>query len=343
MIQLGLVGCGHIHTPGFVRMINARDDISVSKVWDHDQTRAQKNAEALGAAVVSDLADIWNDEVIPAVAICSETNRHTELVIAASAAGKHQFVEKPLDGDAAKAARMAAALEKAGVLFQTGYFMRGYPEFRFAKEAIAKGYLGKVTRIRLSNGHKGALEDWFTPEWLWMTDPEAAGVGAFGDLGTHILDILLWLTEANPTSVTCAVETALNRYGDACDEYGEGILRFDDGMLATIAAGWVDIADPFKLQISGTEGHIHVIDRELFFQSQHVTGADGKSAWSELPERLPHAFELFLDAVAGSEPPAGLQSIPLVSPHEAAYRTTIMAAMYEAAAKDNEHWVTITT
>ena len=343
MIKLGLVGCAHIHTPGFVRMINARNDVDVSKVWDHDSARALKNAAALGAVVSSDLDDIWNDETIPAVVICSETNRHTELVMAATAAGKHQFVEKPLAGNATNASRMAVALKDAGVLFQTGYFMRGFPEFRFAKEAIASGHLGKVTRIRLSNGHKGALEDWFTPEWLWMTEPEMAGVGAFGDLGTHILDILLWLTEASLTRVTCSVGTALNRYGESCEEYGEAILRFEDGMLATIAAGWVDITDPIKLQISGTEGHIHVIDKELFFQSQHVEGADGKTGWTNLPEPLPHAFELFLDAVAGCQPPAGLQSIPLVSPTEAAYRTKIMAALYEAGAKDNEHWVTITT
>ena len=339
MIQAALVGCAHIHTPGFVRMLKERDDIQVTAVWDHDAARAAKNAEALDSTVVDDLDTIWSDEAIKAVIICSETDRHDTLVAAASAAGKHQFVEKPLGFGAADSGQMAAALTEAGIYFQTGYFMRGFPDFRFAKTAIANGWLGKVTRIRLSNTHAGSLEDWFTPEWLWMTDVAQAGVGAFGDLGTHILDILLWLTEAKVTGAACTTQTVLARYGDACDEYGEALLRFDDGMIATLAAGWVDVADPIKLEIAGTEGHIHVVDGQLYFKSKHVEGADGKTPWTELPERLPHAFILFLDAVTGKAAPAGLNQIPLVTPAEAARRSAIMAALYEAA--EQEKWVQI--
>ena len=339
MIQAALVGCAHIHTPGFVRMLNERDDIRVKSVWDHDGARATRNADALGATVVDNVDTIWADDAIAAVIICSETDRHEALVEAASAAGKHQFVEKPLGFSTADSGKMAAALAVAGVHFQTGYFMRGFPEFRFAKMAIANGWLGKVTRIRLSNTHAGSLEDWFTPEWLWMTDVTQAGVGAFGDLGTHILDILLWLTDATVTGAACAIQTVLARYGEACDEYGEALLRFDDGMLATLAAGWVDVADPIKLEIAGTEGHIHVVDGLLYFKSRHVEGADGKSPWTALPEELPHAFSLFLNAVTGKAAPAGLAQIPLVTPAEAARRSTIMAALYQAAAQ--EKWVQI--
>ena len=338
MIKVALVGCAHIHTPGFIRMINKRDDITVTRVWDHESDRAMRRARELGATV-STLAEIWADTDIAAVVICAETDRHEALVTAASQAGKHQFVEKPLGFSRRDSEKMAQALTEAGVIFQTGYFMRGFPDFRFARQAITAGHLGQLTRVRLSNCHSGSLGDWFTPEWLWMTDPAVAGVGAFGDLGTHILDILLWLTDARVTGGACAIRTAIARYGEKCDEFGEALIAFDNGMLATLAAGWVDVADPIKLQVSGTEGHIHVVDGQLFFKSEHVEGADGASPWSDLPAQLPHAFELFLDAVVATAAPAGLSSIPLVTPAEAARRSTIMASLYEAARTNT--WVSI--
>ena len=102
--HVALVGCAHIHTPGFVKRLQARDDVVVTAVWDHDADRAAKNAADLNAPVVADVADIWADAATAAVIVCSETNLHEELVLPAAAAGKHLFVEKPLGMGAADAA-----------------------------------------------------------------------------------------------------------------------------------------------------------------------------------------------------------------------------------------------
>ena len=88
---------------------------------------------------------------------------------------------------------MAGAIEKNQLLFTTGYFMRTHPQNLFLKEQVAAGSFGKITRARGSNCHSGSLGGWFDTEWRWMADPAQAGCGAFGDLGTHVLDILLWL------------------------------------------------------------------------------------------------------------------------------------------------------
>ena len=111
MTNVGLVGAAHIHTPNFVKTMKARTDLRVTKVWDHDAERAARNAEALGAQVVPDPAEIWSDASIPAVVICSETDRHRGLVLAATAAKKHLFVEKPLGLGARDSWEMAAAVE----------------------------------------------------------------------------------------------------------------------------------------------------------------------------------------------------------------------------------------
>jgi predicted dehydrogenase len=328
MKKIALVGCAHIHTPNFVKKLAARSDLQVAAVWDHDATRAQKNAEQLKCGCVASPEAIWQDKSIDAVAICSETNRHGDLVIPAAEAGKHLFVEKPLGFSAADAWAMAAAINKAGVLFQTGYFMRGQPIQQFIKQQLAAGAFGKVTRIRLSNCHAGSLGGWFDLDWRWMADPAIAGCGGFGDLGTHVLDILLWWLDSVPERVLANVEVVTGRYGN-CDESGEGLLRFPNGCCASLAAAWVDVADPVPLQVCGTEGHAHVSNGQLFFTSKHVEGADGKSPWTALPAAQPHAFDLFLDAVTGKQ-------VCLVSADEAALRNAVMEAMY-ASTKD-QRW-----
>ena len=324
MIQVAMVGCAHIHTPGFVKRLMARaGSLKVKRVWDPNRARAKKRAAELSTQAVRTADAIWNDPEITAVVIASETDRHLELVIAAARARKHMFVEKPLGLGTSDAAKMARVIEKAGVTFQTGYFMRSQPINRFLREQVRRGTFGKITRVRASNCHAGALEDWFTPEWKWMTDPKRAGCGGYGDLGIHMLDILMWML-GDVEAVAAATARPLGRYRAACDETGEGLLRFRGGALGSLAAGWVDVDNPVTLVISGTEGLAYVCGGRLFFKSTRVRGADGKEPWTALPEALPHAFDLFFDALEGKD-------VPLVTPREAAQRSAVVEALYEAA------------
>jgi predicted dehydrogenase len=338
MHQLAFIGCAHIHVPDFIKNIKARPDIKVKSVWDPNPVRSQQRGEELGAAVAADFKSILDDSQIEAVIICSETNRHEELVLPTAAAKKNMFVEKPLGFAATDARKMADAIEKAGVLFHTGYGQRGNAKHVFLKEQIANGAFGKITRIRGSNCHSGALGGWFDTntkepanDWRWMADPKQSGCGAFGDLGTHSLDIMIWLM-GDVTAVTAQVDRGTGRYGD-CDETGEGMLRFKNGAIGTLASAWVDVANPVSLLISGTEGHAAIINNQLFFQSKNVEGADGKEPWTKLPAAPPAAMDAFLEAIAGKK------NVPLVSAREAAYRSVVMGAMYEGAKTGS--WVNV--
>jgi predicted dehydrogenase len=330
-ITIAFVGCAHIHTPSFIQLLKARKDVKVKSVWDHDAARAQKRAQELGAMTVKSADEIWNDKEIVAVVICSETNRHLELILAAAKAGKHMFAEKPLGITAKDSVAMAEAIQNAKLLFTTGYFMRTDPKHLFLKEEIAKGNFGKITRVRGSNCHGGSLGGWFDTEWRWMADPKIAGVGAFGDLGTHKLDILMWLL-GDVDSVTATTKVVTSRYGD-CDESGEAMIQFKNGVVGTLAAGWVDVADPVQLLISGTEAHAVVFDDHLFYKCKKVEDADGKEPFMKLPPRPALPLNQFIDAVAGSA------NQPLVTPAEAAARVTVMEAMYKAA--QTRTWVKV--
>jgi predicted dehydrogenase len=303
-------------------MLKGRQDVAVKSVWDHDIDRGKARAEELGAQCVGDLQAILADQNIPAVIVASETDRHEALVPKIASAQKHLFVEKPLGLAARDAYAMANAIERAGVKFQTGYFMRSSPIAQFLKQQVSGEAFGKITRVRASNCHSGALGGWFDKEWRWMADPSIAGCGAFGDLGTHSLDLLLWLF-GETESATAQLDPGTARYA-GCDETGEGLLRFKSGAIGTLAAAWDDVANPVSLLVSGTEAHAAVINGDLFFTCKKVEGADGKTPWSPLPAALPHAFELFLDAIGGKD-------VPLVGAREAAYRNAVMEAMYEGA------------
>jgi predicted dehydrogenase len=323
MTQVALVGGAHIHTPSFINRLNARDDIAVKYVWDHDADRASARAEALSSRAVREVVEIWEDASVAAVINCAETDRHEPLVVGAASAGKHMFVEKPLGLGASDSRAMADAIEEAGVLFQTGYFRRSDPIHRFLKAQVEAGSFGHITRFRHTNCHAGSLRGIFDTEYRWMADPAQAGGGGFLDLGTHSLDILLWLM-GEVTSVTAHVASATNRYGD-CDEYGEGLIQFANGAIGSLGAGWVDVAHPVDVLLSGTEGHAAVVDGQLYLQSANVPGADGKRPWTDLPDAGPHSFDVFLDAVTGKD------TVPLIGAREAAVRSAVMEAMYAAA------------
>ncbi len=335
MVDFALVGCAHIHTPSFVKKLKARGDLRVRRVWDHDADRAAKNAAELGCEVEADVNRIWADGDIRAAVICAETDRHEGLVLPAAEAGKHLFVEKPLGFAAADAQRMAAAIDKAGVLFQTGYFMRSSPIHQWLRARINDGAFGTITRLRHSNCHGGALGGWFDTDWRWMADPTVAGCGGFGDLGTHSLDILMWLM-GDVERVTGDVNVVINRY-DGCDESGEALIRFKNGAVATLAAGWVDVANPHTALVSGTEGFAHVVNGRLYAKGRAFDG-EGKDLLeiTDLPAARPHAFDLFLDAVVTGNKD---KAVGLVTPTEAAQRNVVMQAIYEAARRRT--WVDV--
>jgi predicted dehydrogenase len=322
-ITVAFVGVAHIHTPGYLSHVKGRTDVTIKYVWDYDAQRAARRAKEVGAAVPADLNAIWSDPEISAVIILSETNRHHDLVLAAAKAGKNIYAEKPLGISAKESREMADAIEQAGVLFTTGYFMRTDAKHIFLKNEVAAGHFGTISRVRGSNCHNGSLGGWFDTDWRWMADPKIAGVGAFGDLGTHKLDILMWLF-GDIDSVTADIQPVTHRYGD-CDETGEAMIRFRNGIIGTLAAGWVDIENPVTLMISGTQGHALILNDQLFYRSEKVPGSDSRKPWTDLPPSPPEPMDQFLNAVGGQK------NEPLVSPQEAAARVAVMEAMYHAA------------
>lgn len=318
------LGVAHIHTPNFVRTINTRDDVKAKYVYDHDSERAARNAQELGAQV-ADIDTILADPEVTSVVICSETRHHVELIEKTVAAGKHLFVEKPLAITGEDAARIAAAVKRAGVVFQTGFFQRGSAANQFIKQQIEAGNLGTITRARYTNCHQGSLAGWFDTDWRWIADVNEAGGGGFADLGAHGLDILLWFLQpvcGPAVKYVATLGSATGRYGDI-DEWGTGIITFENGTAAVLEASWVDPKLRAPVEIHGTKGEIIVFNGKVYFYSELVEGADG-GEWTELPPALPHAFDLFWNKLEG-------QDVPLITIEQAAEESRVMHELYKSA------------
>jgi predicted dehydrogenase len=320
---IAILGGAHIHTPGFARALGQAEDVETRYVWDPDPATAMARAESAGGRVLDEPNTALSDPEVDGVVICSQTNRHEELVTAAAGAGKAMFVEKPLGFGAEDAYRMAEAIERAGVTFQTGFFQRGGPAVRWVREAMAEARFGRVHRLRIANAHNGAHRGILDGEWEWMADPALAGMGGHGDMGSHALDLLLWLMADDPVEAcTGALGTPYARYGDV-DEFGEALIRFQSGAVGTVLGGWSEHANRAPLEVSGTGGHAHLIRDELYTAGPTLGDNDGHPR-DDLPSAWPHAFQLFLQALRGAD-------APLVQAREAAYRNAVIDAVYEGA------------
>lgn len=322
-VTLALVGGAHIHTPNFANRMADSSIVSTKYIWDPSRETAEERRDITGGEVVDDPDIIFEDPDVDGIVICSQTNLHADLIPPASAASKHMFVEKPVGLNGDEARTIAEEVNRAGVIFQTGYFMRSSGVNQKIKSLLKEGALGEITRLRLSNVHSGAIGGWFDTDWYWMTDTEQAGVGAFGDLGSHVMDLLLWFMEGDShKACTGYVNEVLERYPTS-DEYGEGMVTFESGAVATIAGGWVDHANPNQIEISGTEGHLRVTNGELYLRIPEKE-IDASDPWTDLPEDHKHPLELFFDAVAGES------GLPLISADEAAEVNRVITAIYNA-------------
>lgn len=326
MAGLAFIGVAHIHTRGFMSRVAEHPDVTVVSMFDNDAHYTEKALEwAPGAVVAASVEDALAVQGVDAIVVCTQTLKHKDVIAQVVATGKPIFIEKPI-GFAAEDALEIAELVTAGAnVFQTGYFMRGIGELRKVKSLVDAGAFGQITRVRASNCHRGALGGWFDGDMRWMADPKQSGVGGFGDLGTHMLDILIWMF-GDVERVTGRIGHGTARY-EGCDETGEAILVFKNGVVATLAAGWDDITDPQTFMVSGTQLHASVVYGKL-----RLTTLDGpyEGELEEACVSAPAGFDAFLTVCTGGD-------AELVGVHEAAYRNKVMQAVYEGA--DNSTWI----
>ena len=137
--------------------------------------------------IYTDLHELLADTTIDGVVIANHTHEHKQAVLAAAAAGRAIFCEKPLALTMVDTDEMLAAVEKAGVLFQIGFMRRFDRSYMAAKERIETGLIGEPLVVQSISRDPGC------PDPAWAA-PERSG-GLIVDLGIHDLDVVRWLMD----------------------------------------------------------------------------------------------------------------------------------------------------
>ena len=88
---------------------------------------------------------------VDAVAICTSTDTHADLIVAAAEAGKAIFCEKPVSLDLAEVDRALQAVDEAGVPFQIGFNRRFDPAHQSVRDAVAAGAVGEPHLVRITS------------------------------------------------------------------------------------------------------------------------------------------------------------------------------------------------
>ena len=286
-LNVGLIGSGFIgRSHAFAwRMAPAVFGLPVNPVLhtvaDAGQDLAERAASALGFAhATGDWQALVRDPEIDLVDITTPNVWHEPMAMAAIAAGKAVYCEKPLAPDAARARSMAEAAERAGVPTFVGFNYIKNPMVELAAEIVRSGEIGEVWSFRGIHA-----EDYMTdPEgpWTWRLDPKG-GAGAVADLGSHIVSLARYVVgeiDAVAADLDTVVKTRPvagtdERRPVEVDDQARVLVRFANGAKGTIEASWVATGRKLHLafELYGSKGSI-LLDMERMNElALYVAGA----------------------------------------------------------------------
>jgi len=193
-LRIGLIGSGFIgraHAIALQGVGAVFPEIAApvcELLADQDEAKAKAAADSLGfRRSTGDWRKLVADPAIDVVDICSPNYLHREMALAAIAAGKHVWCEKPLALDTAEAREVADAARRAGVRHLIGFNYSCNPLVGLARDLIRGGEIGAVT------GFSGRyFEDYMADPAVphsWRCERRYAGAGALADLGSHLIDM----------------------------------------------------------------------------------------------------------------------------------------------------------
>jgi scyllo-inositol 2-dehydrogenase (NAD+) len=257
-LNLGLVGVGRMGI-AYARYLAQRiPRATLYAVSDVRAEAAEAVRQEFGAAkAYSNYHDLINDPAIDAVVVMTPTKAHKEVVVAAAAAKKPIFCEKPLALTLADAVAMQAAVARSGVFFQLGFMRRFDAGYAAAKKQIAAGAIGRPCVF------KSTSKDKERPNVDYLR-PENSG-GLFIDMGIHDFDLARWfIGEVASVHSVGGVLAYPEMAGIGDWDNAISTLQFENGCIGAVTLSRNGVYGyGIHTEIVGTEGTIQVgYDRE---------------------------------------------------------------------------------
>ena len=303
LVRVGVIGAGRIgkiHARNLATQVpGARVDAIADPLLE---AACQAAAELHIPHATVDYQEIMQNPEIDAVAICSSTNTHAQMIVEAARAGKHIFCEKPISYDLAKIDEALDEVKKAGVLFQVGFNRRFDPNFKKVRQMVAEGKVGDLHILRITS------RDPAPPPIEYV---KVSG-GIFFDMTIHDFDMARYLTGSEVEEIYVAgavrVDPAIGEAGDI--DTAVITLRFANGAIGTIDNSRKAVYGyDQRVEVFGSGGMVAVAnntpDTHVYASAEGVTSA--KPLYFFL-ERYMQSFidemQTFIDCVQKGCPPS---------------------------------------
>ena len=305
-VKIGVVGCGRIGKLHINNLINSVSGVEVVAVADPmlDKSGAREwLAERNITNVSTDFMDIINNPEVEVVFVCSSTDTHCDISMAAVNAGKHVFCEKPIDYDIEKIKKLLALVEEKGVKFQVGFNRRFDHNHKAVADAVKNGTIGDPHIVIVSS------RDPEPPPASYV----AVSGGIFYDMMIHDFDMVRYVTGSEAVEISAVGSCLVNP--NLQEE--SGIPDVDTAVVTMkMANGCIAVINNSRQAVYGYDQRVEAfgskgMDEEGndLINTTTITTVDG--AHSEKPlwfflERYNQAFidqvVSFIDAIVNDKP-----------------------------------------
>lgn len=205
-VRFAILGAGRIGQV-HARAVTSTPDATLVAIADPVADAAQRVADAYGCDIRS-IDEIAASDDVGAVAICTPTNTHADLIELFAKAGKAVFCEKPIDLSLERVKTCLKTVEAEDATLMVGFNRRFDPDFMALKKSIDDGRIGDVEMITLTSRDPGP------PPYEYI---KVSG-GIFRDMTIHDFDVARWLLGEEVETVQAAAsvltDTKIGELGD---------------------------------------------------------------------------------------------------------------------------------
>lgn len=347
-LKIGIIGCGGIASEKHAPALATIEDIEMTAFCDIDEQKAvvlRDNYGDSASNVYTDYKEMLESEDLDIVHVCTPNSSHSEISIAAMEADNHVMCEKPMAKTAEEARKMVEASERTGKKLTIGYQNRFRTDSRYLRAITQDGDLGDIY-----NAKAHAIRRRAVPTWGVFLDEEAQGGGPLIDIGTHALDLTLWMMDNyQPKYVVGQTYHELSNTENAANAWGPwdtdnfnvedsafGFVVMENGATIYLEASWalnsLDVGEA-KTTLHGTKGgadmkdgltingenHGQLYDQEIVLETGGVDFYDGAGDDPAVIEA-----QQWIDSIVNN-------TEPVVRPEQALVVTQILEAIYQSA------------
>jgi len=361
-VKVGIIGCGGIANQKHLPSLTAcADKCELTAFCDIVEERAVKAAKKYGtksAGIYANHKELLDKADVDIVHVLTPNVVHASITIAAFEAGKHVLCEKPMAHTSVDAGNMIEAWRRSGKKFTIGYQNRFRPEVQALYKSCKDNELGKIYYAKAHAIRRRAV-----PTWGVFPNKALQGGGPLIDIGTHALDITLWMMDNyEPVSVSGSVYHELGHLAHAVDgnmfgpwnpdsyeveDSAMGFIKMKNGATIYLEASWaINMLESKEASttLCGTKAGAEIRSGMSYGQDELIynRGKNGMLMEESLTQSGGVAyFEGGIPNPGVLEANQWLNAIiydlePLVKPEQAYKVTQILEAIYLASETGNE-------